>query len=195
MKKQKRFNLAVRRMPARGLRGKTKRFERIVIISFFPFLSSLFFSSCGAQSVGLIFCWMQTVDHNADYLKINSKGETLGKYDKHKDFENDFFSLSTAISCIGEEFKFEFPNTMHEIKGDPYIISLSVENSSDLIDYVLLKKVIVIFNESENVKIHYEVEICTVDGKILPVRQDVNYTLKKETVKLYHPIFNNGKKK
>lgn len=167
-----------------------KNYEAVIKNYTEVFEDTLFFSSCGAQSVGLIFCWMQTADHNADYLKINSKGETLGKYDKHKDFENDFFSLSTAISCIGEEFKFEFPNTMHEIKGDPYIISLSVENSSNLIDYVLLKKVIVIFNESENVKIHYEAEICTVDGKIFPVRQDVNYTLKKETVKLYHPIFN-----
>ena len=103
------------------------------LILFSLYISIIFLlSSCGAPSVALLFSWVHTIDHNAEYFKIDQYGNTAErKFAKNEiDFENDYFSISSSIFCIGEKFKFEFPNKMHEIKGDPYGISLWIDTDS-----------------------------------------------------------------
>lgn len=111
----------------------------------------LLLSSCGAPSVALLFCWIRTVEHDAEYFKVEKNGGTAErKTDEDKmDIKNGSFSVFSSISSRGEKFKYEFPNTMHETKGAPYGISLRIENTSGTIDCIQLKKAAVTFRESE----------------------------------------------
>ena len=111
----------------------------------------LLLSSCGAPSVALLFCWIRTVEHDAEYFKVEKNGGTAErKTDEDKmDIKNGSFSVFSSISSRGEKFKYEFPNTMHETKGAPYGISLRIENTSGTIDFIQLKKAAVSFRESE----------------------------------------------
>ena len=236
-------------------------------ITFIIFIIVLF-SSCGSQSVAMLFYWVKTIDHNAEYFKVDKYGNTAEKtFDENEiDFENDLYSISSSIFCIGEKFKYEFPNKMHEIKGDPYGVSLSIGNKSSDIDYIILQNASLLFNDKKidlldnmvysdnhekinydisiykefnelssefssikrsqlkefldtkkfsftqkqgdslqkdyvikelaislpqvnfnkvkNVKLYYEIEICTKDGTDWLNTQEVNYVLKEETVKL-----------
>ena len=247
--------------------NKKMKKNKAIIIGFYIFIIFLF-SSCGAPTVALLFSWVQTIDHNAEYFKIDQYGNTAEKkFDENEiDFENDYFSISSSIFCIGEKFKFEFPNKMHEIKGDPYGISLWIDNKSSDIDYINLKAASLFFNnekidlldnmvysdsneernynlstnkefdngsqefssikrnqlkefldtksfsfiqkpdtslqndyvikelsislpeanleKARNVKLCYEIEICTKDGTVWINTQEVNLILKEETVKL-----------
>ena len=55
-------------------------------------------------------------------------------------------------------------------------------------DYVIKELAIslpqVNFNKVKNVKLYYEIEICTKDGTVWLNTQEVNYVLKEETVRL-----------
>lgn len=247
------------------LGGKMRKNK--LTVAFIIFIIVLF-SSCGSQSVAMLFSWVKTIDHNAEYFKVDKYGNTAEKkFDENEiDFENDLYSISSSIFCIGEKFKYEFPNKMHEIKGDPYGVSLSIGNKSSDIDYIILQNVSLFFNDKKidlldnmvysdnhekinydisiykefnemssefssikrsqlkefldtkkfsftqkqgdslqkdyvikelaislpqvnfnkvkNVKLYYEIEICTKDGTVWLNTQEVNYVLKEETVKL-----------
>ena len=153
--------------------------NKLIIIGFYIFIIFLL-SSCGAPTVALLFSWVHIIDHNAEYFKIDQYGNTAErKFDENKiDFENDYFSISSSIFCIGENFEFEFPNKMHEIKGDPYGILLWIDNKSSDIDYINLKAASLFFN---NEKIDLLDNMFYSDSN-----EERNYDLST------HKVFDNG---
>ena len=47
-------------------------------VAFIIFIIVLF-SSCGSQSVAMLFSWVKTIDHNAEYFKVDKYGNTAEK--------------------------------------------------------------------------------------------------------------------
>ncbi|MBO4507316.1 MAG: hypothetical protein J5747_01610, partial [Spirochaetaceae bacterium] len=57
-----------------ALWGKMKK-NKLIIIGFYIFIVFLL-SSCGATTTALLFSWVHTIDHNAEYFKIDQYGNT-----------------------------------------------------------------------------------------------------------------------
>ena len=89
--------------------NKKMKKNKAIIIGFNIFIIFLF-SSCGAPTVALLLSWVQTIDHNAEYFKIDQYGNTAEKkFDENEiDFENDYFSISSSIFVLEKNLNLNF---------------------------------------------------------------------------------------
>ena len=142
--------------------------------------------SIGNKSSDIDYIILQNVSLFFNDKKIDLL-DNMVYSDNHEKINHDI-SIYKEFNEMSSEFSSIKRNQLKEFLDTKKFSFTQKQGDSLQKDYVIKELAIslpqVNFNKVKNVKLYYEIEICTKDGTVWLNTQEVNYVLKEETVRL-----------